>query len=153
MLFPTAFYWWNIWYTYFVENWRHFFAHILFDEKDDVTKAVRGERKIALVIATTEATLSLSTWFRKLKETFCFISGYLACLFGCSTAASQQQMALNFELVVSYQLFSVVLASCKWFKISAPGVGMRHMWQLDGIITKTAHRLFFLFFSKVISML
>jgi hypothetical protein len=34
---------------------------VLFDEKDDDTKAVRGERKIALVIATTEATLSLST--------------------------------------------------------------------------------------------
>ena len=47
------------------------------------------------------------------------------------TATSQQQMALNFELFVSDQLFSVVLASCKWFKISAPGVGMRHMWQLD----------------------
>ena len=62
MLFPTAR--WNIWYAYFVENWRHFFAHILFDEKADVTKAVRGERKIALVITTTEATLSLpSTWF------------------------------------------------------------------------------------------
>ena len=40
-------------------------------------------------------------------------------------------MALNFELIVSDQLFSVVLASCKWFKISAPGVGIRHMWQLD----------------------
>jgi hypothetical protein len=40
-------------------------------------------------------------------------------------------MALNFELVASDQLFSAVLASCKWFKISAPGVGMRHMWQLD----------------------
>jgi hypothetical protein len=34
-------------------------------------------------------------------------------LFGCSTAASQQQMALNFELVVSDQLFSVVLAIYK----------------------------------------
>jgi hypothetical protein len=33
--------------------------------------------------------------------------------FGCSTAASQQQMALNFELVASDQLFSAVLASCK----------------------------------------
>ena len=51
--------------------------------------------------------------------------------FGCSTAALKQQMALNFELVVSDQLFTVVLASCKWFKISAPGVEMRHMWQLD----------------------
>ena len=30
--------------------------------------------------------------------------------FGCSIDASQQQMALNFELVVSDQLFSVVLA-------------------------------------------
>ena len=48
-------------------------------------------------------------------------------------------MALNFELVVSDQLLSVVLASCKWFKISTPGVGMWHMWQLDekmSIITK-----------------
>ena len=34
-------------------------------------------------------------------------------------------------LVVSNQLFSVVLAVYKWFKISAPGVGRRHMWQLD----------------------
>ena len=34
-------------------------------------------------------------------------------------------MALNFELVVSDQLFSVVLAAYKWFKISAPGV----QWQ------------------------
>jgi hypothetical protein len=33
--------------------------------------------------------------------------------FSCSTAASQQQMALNFELVASDQLFSAVLASCK----------------------------------------
>ena len=31
-------------------------------------------------------------------------------------------MALNFELVISNQLFSIVLASCKRFKISAPGV-------------------------------
>ena len=45
----------------------------------------------------------------------------LAFQFGCSTAASQQQMALNFELVASDQLFSVVLASCKGFQISAPG--------------------------------
>ena len=42
-------------------------------------------------------------------------------------------MALNFELVASDQLFSVVLASCKWFKISAPGVRMRHMWQLESL--------------------
>jgi hypothetical protein len=48
-------------------------------------------------------------------------------LFGCSTAALKQQMALNFELIVSNQLFSVVLASCKCFKISAPGIKMRHM--------------------------
>ena len=64
-----------------------------------------------------------------------FLQKYFLCKkmdpFGCSTAASQQQMALNFELVVNDQLFSVVLASCKWFKISAPGVVMRHMWQLD----------------------
>ena len=33
--------------------------------------------------------------------------------FGCSTAALKQQMALNFELVVNDQLFTVVLASCK----------------------------------------
>ena len=31
-------------------------------------------------------------------------------LFGCSTAAAKQQMASNFELVISDQLFSVVLA-------------------------------------------
>ena len=36
-------------------------------------------------------------------------------------------MALNFEFVVSNQLLSVVLASCKRFKISAPGVGMQHV--------------------------
>ena len=29
---------------------------------------------------------------------------------------------LNFELVVSDQLFSIVLAAYKWFKISAPGL-------------------------------
>jgi len=46
---------------------------------------------------------------------------------GCSIDATQQQMALNFELVVSDQLFSVVLATSKCFKISAPGVGRRHM--------------------------
>ena len=40
-------------------------------------------------------------------------------------------MVLNFELVVSDQLFSVVLAAYKWFKISAPVVGWQHMWQLD----------------------
>ena len=40
-------------------------------------------------------------------------------LFGYSIDAAQQQMALNFELVVSDQLFSVVLAGYKWFKISA----------------------------------
>ena len=34
-------------------------------------------------------------------------------LFGCSTAALKQQMVLNFESVVSDQLFTVVLASCK----------------------------------------
>ena len=36
-----------------------------------------------------------------------------AFLFGCSIDAAQQQMALNFELVVSDQLFSVVLAAYK----------------------------------------
>jgi hypothetical protein len=46
-------------------------------------------------------------------------------LLGCSIDAAQQQMALNFELVVSNQLFSVVLAAFH-FKISAPGVGRRH---------------------------
>jgi hypothetical protein len=51
--------------------------------------------------------------------------------FGCSIDAVKQQMALNFELVVSNQLFSVLLAAYKWFKISAPGVVRRHMWQLD----------------------
>ena len=51
--------------------------------------------------------------------------------FRCSIDAAQQQMALNFELVVSNKLFSVVLAAYKWFKISAPGVRGRHMWQLD----------------------
>ena len=34
-------------------------------------------------------------------------------LFGCSIDAAQQQMALNFELVVSDQLFSIVLAAYK----------------------------------------
>ena len=38
---------------------------------------------------------------------------------------------VEFELVASDQLFSVVFACCNWFKISAPGVEMRHMWQLD----------------------
>jgi hypothetical protein len=37
----------------------------------------------------------------------------LSLLFGCSIDATQQQMALNFELVVNNQLFSVVLAACK----------------------------------------
>ena len=49
--------------------------------------------------------------------------GHLFCLFGCTTAASQQQMGLNFELFVSNQLFSVVLAYCKWFKIRALVLG------------------------------
>ena len=44
----------------------------------------------------------------------------------------QQQMALNLELVVSNQLFSVFLDTYKWFKISTPGVRRWHMWQLDG---------------------
>ena len=52
-------------------------------------------------------------------------------LFGCSIDAPKQQMALNFEWVVSDQLFSVLLVVYKWFKISAPGVVGRHMWQLD----------------------
>ena len=34
-------------------------------------------------------------------------------LFGCRIDAAQQQMALNFELVVSDKLFSVVLAAYK----------------------------------------
>ena len=55
-------------------------------------------------------------------------------------------MALNFELVASDQLFSVVLASCKWFKISAHGVEMRHMWQLD-----TVYNLF-IFHSKTVTV-
>ena len=50
----------------------------------------------------------------------------------CSIDAAQQQMALNFELVVSDQILSVVLAVYKLFKISGPGVGRQHMWQLDG---------------------
>ena len=54
--------------------------------------------------------------------------------FWCSIDAAQKQMALNFELVVSDQLFSVVLASYKWFKISAPGVRRWHLWQLECII-------------------
>ena len=32
-------------------------------------------------------------------------------LFGCSIDATQQQMTLNFELVVSDQLFSVILVA------------------------------------------
>ena len=52
-------------------------------------------------------------------------------IFGCSIDAAQQQMVLNFELVVRNHLFSVVLATYKCFKISAPGVGRQHMWQLD----------------------
>ena len=50
--------------------------------------------------------------------------------FGCSSDAAQQQMALNFELVVSDQLFSVVIAAY------TPGVGRRHMWQLDLVFSK-----------------
>jgi hypothetical protein len=34
-------------------------------------------------------------------------------IFGCSIDTAQQQMALNFELLVSNQLFSVVLAAYK----------------------------------------
>ena len=53
-------------------------------------------------------------------------------LFGCSIDAAQQQMALNFELVVNDQLLSVVLAAYKLFKISAPelvlGGGICDSW-------------------------
>jgi hypothetical protein len=35
-------------------------------------------------------------------------------LFGCSTAAAQQQMALNFELVVSDQHFQVIQNKRPW---------------------------------------
>ena len=59
-------------------------------------------------------------------------------VFRCSIDAAQQQMALYFEFVVSDQFFSVVLATYKWFKISAPGVWRQHMWQLDG--EKYLHR-------------
>ena len=52
-------------------------------------------------------------------------------------------MALNFELVVSNQLFSVVLAAYKWFKISASGVGRQHMWQLDNTLLLLAGNLNF----------
>ena len=55
---------------------------------------------------------------------------YLSLKFGCSIDTAQQQMALNFELVVSDQFFSVVLAVYKWFKINASGGRRRHMWQL-----------------------
>ena len=37
-------------------------------------------------------------------------------LFGCSIDTAQQQMVLNFELVVSNQLFLAVLVTYKWFK-------------------------------------
>ena len=48
---------------------------------------------------------------------------------------SEQQRAMHFESLVSDYLFSVVLAAYKWFKISAPGVQRRHMWQLDKNLT------------------
>ena len=61
-------------------------------------------------------------------------------LFGYSIDAAQQRMALNFELVVSDQLFSVVSAAYKWFKIRTPGVRRRHMWQLDSCSESTHTR-------------
>ena len=39
--------------------------------------------------------------------------------------------------IVGDKLFSVVLATYKWFKISAPGVRRWHMWQLDSFGKKT----------------
>ena len=56
--------------------------------------------------------------------------------FRCSIDAAQQQMALNFESVVSDQLFSVVLATYKWFKRYAPLVFGSSI--CDSWITKTA---------------
>ena len=51
-----------------------------------------------------------------------------AFVFGCSIdAAAQQQMVLNFVLVVSDQLFSVVLAAYKRSKIRAPVVWPQYM--------------------------
>ena len=57
-------------------------------------------------------------------------------------------MTLNFEVVVSDQFFSVLLAAYKWFKTSAPGVGRRHMWQLDYL-----EKLKFLIFEGLINSL
>jgi hypothetical protein len=43
-----------------------------------------------------------------------FISNFV---FGCQIDATKQQRALNFELVVSNQLFSVILVTYNYFKI------------------------------------
>ena len=57
----------------------------------------------------------------------------IKCAFRCHTAASQQQMALNFELVGTDENNWEKLVAYKQFKISAPGVGMQRKWQLDGL--------------------
>ena len=112
------------------------------------TKMIWGILKIAL---NHSFTTQLKIWCLFFTPNHWVESRTMDTQFGCHTATSQQQMALNFELVASDQLFSVVLASCKWFKISAPGVEMRHMWQLD--IKRSFHcnvepKIFFKIFLK-----
>ena len=57
-----------------------------------------------------------STVNQKKNEFVCLFFGRIVGLkeiFKCSIDAAQQRMALNFELVVSDQLFAVVLATYK----------------------------------------
>ena len=59
-------------------------------------------------VAIPPATMAgITTFLPKIIKIFFFSQ------FGCSIDAAQQQMALNFELVLSDQLLSVVLAAYK----------------------------------------
>ena len=80
-----------------------------------------------------------ATWFLSI----CFCSALVwQFLFGCSIDDFQQQMALNLEIVVRDQLFSVVLAAHKRFNIRAPSIGRRHMRQLDSSYYFVLHVFF-----------
>ena len=65
-----------------------------------------GSNQIGVVTFNVPQLLTQASFLQKIQ------------ILGCSTAASQQQMALNFELVVSDQLFSVIQNKRPW---------MRHM--------------------------
>ena len=51
--------------------------------------------------------------------------------FGCHIDAAEQQRALNFELVVSDQLFSVIFSLLQLIQNSAPSVARRHQCDIQ----------------------